>query len=85
MRAVFLGSSSRFGGARETALKILEMCAGRVASVCETYLGLRHGPMSFLDKNTVVVCYLSSDRTRRNYELDLLREIDQKQLRGEAR
>ena len=79
-RAVFLGSGCRFGAARETALKILEMCAGRVASVSETYLGLRHGPMSFLDENTVVVCYLSSDRTRRNYELDLLRELDRKRL-----
>jgi tagatose-6-phosphate ketose/aldose isomerase len=79
-RAVFLASGCRFGAARETALKMLEMCAGRVASLSETYLGLRHGPMSFLDKNTVVVCYLSSDRTRRNYELDLLRELDQKQL-----
>ena len=79
-RAVFLGSGSRFGAARETALKMLEMNAGRVASVSETYLGLRHGPMSFLDKNTVVVCYLSSDRARRNYELDLLRELEQKQL-----
>ncbi len=79
-RAVFLGSGCRFGAARETALKMLEMNAGRIASVSETYLGLRHGPMSFLDKNTLVVCYLSSDRTRRNYELDLLRELDQKQL-----
>ncbi len=79
-RAVFLASGCRFGAARETALKMLEMCAGRVASVSETYLGLRHGPMSFLDKNTMVVCYLSSDRTRRNYELDLLRELNQKQL-----
>jgi len=80
MRVVFLGSGCAYGGARESALKMLEMSAGRVASVCETYLGLRHGPMSFLDKNTLVVCYLSSDRTRRNYELDLLRELDQKQL-----
>lgn len=79
-RAVFLGSGCRFGGARETALKMLEMSAGRVASVSETYLGLRHGPMSFLDKSTVVVCYLSSDGKRRKYELDLLRELDQKQL-----
>jgi D-galactosamine 6-phosphate deaminase/isomerase len=79
-RAVFLGSGCLFGAARETALKMLEMNAGRVASVSETYLGLRHGPMSFLDKNTVVICYLSSDRARRNYELDLLRELDQKQL-----
>ena len=79
-RVVFLASGCRFGAARETALKMLEMCAGRVASVSETYLGLRHGPMSFLDKNTMVVCYLSSDRTRRNYELDLLRELNRKQL-----
>jgi D-galactosamine 6-phosphate deaminase/isomerase len=79
-RVVFLGSGCAYGGARESALKMLEMSAGKVASVCETYLGLRHGPMSFLDKNTLVVCYLSCDRTRRNYELDLLRELDQKQL-----
>ena len=46
-RAVFLGSGCRFGGCTRDALKMLEMSAGRVASVSETYLGLRHGPMSF--------------------------------------
>jgi tagatose-6-phosphate ketose/aldose isomerase len=79
-RAVFLGSGSRFGAAREAALKMLEMTAGRVTTLCETYLGLRHGPMSYVHKDTLVVCFLSSDPTIRAYESDLLRELDQKEL-----
>ena len=80
LRAVFLGTGSRFGGAREAALKMLEMTSGRVTTLCETYLGLRHGPMSYVDKDTLVVCFLSSDPTIRAYEADLLRELDQKEL-----
>jgi tagatose-6-phosphate ketose/aldose isomerase len=79
-RVVFLGSGARYGGCREAALKMLEMTAGKVTSLCETYLGLRHGPMSYIDKETLVVGFLSSDPTRRNYESDLLRELDQKHL-----
>jgi tagatose-6-phosphate ketose/aldose isomerase len=79
-RAVFLGSGSGFGAAREAALKMLEMTAGRVTTLCETYLGLRHGPMSYVHKDTLVVCFLSSDPTIRAYESDLLRELDQKEL-----
>ena len=79
-RAVFLGSGSRFGAAREAALKMLEMTAGRVTTLCETYLGLRHGPMSYVHKDTLIVCFLSSDPTIRAYESDLLRELDQKEL-----
>jgi len=59
---------------------MLEMTAGRVTTLCETYLGLRHGPMSYVDKETLVVCFLSSDPTIRAYEADLLRELDQKEL-----
>lgn len=79
-RAVFLGSGSRFGAAREAALKMLELTAGRVTTVCETYLGFRHGPMSYVHDDTLIVCHLSSDRTIRAYELDLLRELDRKRL-----
>ncbi|MGH9505115.1 MAG: SIS domain-containing protein [Terriglobales bacterium] len=79
-RALFLGTGSRFGAAREAALKMLEMTAGRVTTLCETYLGLRHGPMSYVHDDTLVVCFLSSDPTRRAYEADLLRELDQKEL-----
>jgi len=79
-RAVFLGSGCRFGAAREAALKMLEMTAGRVTTLCETYLGLRHGPMSYIHEDTLVVCFLSSEPTLRAYEADLLRELDQKEL-----
>ncbi|MDP9338537.1 MAG: SIS domain-containing protein [Acidobacteriota bacterium] len=79
-RVVFLGSGSQFGGAREAALKMLEMTAGRVATMSETYLGFRHGPMSYVQDKTLLVCFLSSDPTLRAYELDLLQELDRKNL-----
>jgi len=66
--------------AQEACLKILEMTAGRVVALPETYLGLRHGPMSFLTGDTLVVCVLSSDRQRRLYELALIRELKEKSL-----
>ncbi len=79
-RVVFLGSGPRWGAACESALKMLEMTGGRVATMSETYLGLRHGPMSFIGGNTLTVCFLSSERTIRAYELDLIRELNRKQL-----
>ena len=79
-RAVFLGSGSRFGASREAALKMLEMTSGRVTTLCETYLGFRHGPMSYAQDDTLMVCNLSCDSTVRAYELDLLRELDRKKL-----
>lgn len=79
-RAVFLGSGSRFAAAREAALKMLELTAGRVTTLCETYLGFRHGPMSYVQDDTLIVCNLSCDSTIRAYELDLLRELDRKKL-----
>ncbi len=79
-RAVFLASGWGFGGAREAALKMLEMTAGRVGTLCETYLGLRHGPMSYIDRDSLVVCFLSSESNLRAYETDLLHELDCKQL-----
>jgi tagatose-6-phosphate ketose/aldose isomerase len=79
-RVVFLGSGVHFGAAREAALKMLEMTAGRVTTLSESYLGLRHGPMSYVHKDSLIVGFLSSDPLLRAYESDLLRELDQKQL-----
>jgi tagatose-6-phosphate ketose/aldose isomerase len=79
-RVVFLGSGSRVGGARESALKMVEMTAGSVVATCETYLGLRHGPMSAVNSETLIVCFLSSDPLIRAYECDLIHELDQKKL-----
>jgi tagatose-6-phosphate ketose/aldose isomerase len=66
--------------AQEACLKILEMTAGHVVALPETYLGLRHGPMSFLTTEALVLCVLSSDRQRRPYELDLIHELREKAL-----
>lgn len=79
-RVVFLASPVLFGAAREAALKSLEMTAGLVAPMAETYLGLRHGPMSFVDADTPVVCFLSSDAMVRRYELDLAAELVAKRI-----
>lgn len=77
---VYLGSGGAFGAAHESALKMLEMSGGAVVTMAETYLGLRHGPMSSLDEQTLVVGFLSPDPAVRAYELDLLRELSRKQL-----
>jgi tagatose-6-phosphate ketose/aldose isomerase len=77
---VFLGTGPSFGAAREAALKMLEMTAGRVATLCETYLSFRHGPMSFVQQETLIVGFLSSNPVLRAYETDLLQELDRKKL-----
>jgi tagatose-6-phosphate ketose/aldose isomerase len=78
--AVFLGSGCAYGAARESALKMLEMSGGRVKAFAESFLGLRHGPMAIVHKGTLVVCFLSAANPARAYELDLIRELDRKQL-----
>jgi tagatose-6-phosphate ketose/aldose isomerase len=77
---VYLGSGCRLGSAREAALKMLEMNGGNVWTHAESYLGLRHGPMSAIRPDTLVVAFLSSDPTVRAYERDLLGELDRKAL-----
>jgi tagatose-6-phosphate ketose/aldose isomerase len=79
-RLVALASAALFGAAREAWLKVLEMTAGRVAPLAETYLGLRHGPMSFLESETLVLCFVSSEPGLRRYEQDLVKELRAKKL-----
>ena len=79
-RALYLASGSRIGAAREAALKMLEMTSGRVMTTSETYLGLRHGPMSAVHDDTLIVCFLSSESPAREYECDVIRELQRKQL-----
>ena len=80
MRACFVGSGVLRAVADESALKVVELSAGKVTTMAETPLGLRHGPMSSVDGQTLFVAFLSSEARRRGYELDLLREIDRKRL-----
>jgi tagatose-6-phosphate ketose/aldose isomerase len=79
-RACFVGSGPLRAVADESALKVVELSAGKVTTLAETPLGLRHGPLSSVDGQTLFVAFLSSEARRRGYELDLLREIDRKRL-----
>lgn len=79
-RVVILSSRPLYGAAREASLKILEMTAGKCVAIPETFLGLRHGPMSFLRPDTLVVCLLSADSLVRRYEEDLIEELRSKRL-----
>jgi tagatose-6-phosphate ketose/aldose isomerase len=80
VRSCFVGSGVLRAVADECALKVVELTAGKVTTMAETPLGLRHGPMSSVDGQTLFVGFLSSESRRRSYELDLLREIDRKRL-----
>lgn len=76
-RFVYLGSGPLTGLARESALKLLELTAGRVVSYFDSPLGFRHGPKSVLNDNTIVVVYLSNDPYTRRYDLDIVDELRQ--------
>jgi tagatose-6-phosphate ketose/aldose isomerase len=66
--------------AKESALKLLELTAGKVVTMSESALGLRHGPMAALDQETLFVCFLSSNKRVQDYERHLLEEIGSKRL-----
>ena len=79
-RACFVGGGALRAVADECSLKLVELTAGKITTMAETPLGLRHGPMSAVDDETLLVALLSSDARRRGYEIDLLTEIARKRL-----
>ena len=79
-RVCFVGSGALVGTALESALKVLELTAGKVQTMSQPTLALRHGPMAALDQETLFVALVSSQSQRRQYEVDLLREIGSKDL-----
>jgi tagatose-6-phosphate ketose/aldose isomerase len=79
-RACFVGAGALGATALESALKLLELTSGDIQTMHETTLGLRHGPMSSLNNETLFTGFLSSDDRRRRYDVDLLNEIRAKQV-----
>jgi tagatose-6-phosphate ketose/aldose isomerase len=79
-KACFVGSGPLRAVAKESALKVLELTAGKTLTMTESALGLRHGPMAALDSQSLFVCFLSGDKHVQGYEQDLLREIGAKQI-----
>ncbi len=74
-RVVYLGSKEFSALARESALKMLEMTDGKVVAIAESPLGFRHGPKTILNRNTLVIIYVSNDPYTRHYDLDLVDEL----------
>ncbi|TKR29516.1 SIS domain-containing protein [Luteimonas gilva] len=81
-RVIFLGSGPYEGLARECALKLLELTAGRVVALANTPLGFRHGPKCLLDADTLVVMLRSAQPLARRYEQDLLVELRRDGIAG---
>ncbi|WP_413722172.1 SIS domain-containing protein [Sodalis sp. RH23] len=74
-RVVYLGSGGLQGIAQESALKILELTAGKISTFFDSPTGFRHGPKSIVDGNTLVVVFISNSPYTRKYDLDLLAEL----------
>ncbi|WP_156021598.1 SIS domain-containing protein [Streptococcus ruminantium] len=74
-RVIYLGAGGFYGLAHEAQLKILELTAGKIATLYESPLGFRHGPKSFINDKTLVFLFVSNDAYTRQYDIDLLNEV----------
>lgn len=70
-RITFLGSGAMYGLACEGSVKLTEMSLTMVDA--HTFLEYRHGPMSLVDEEHLVVGLVSEDM--RDYEVQVLREV----------
>ena len=76
-RVVFLGAGPLAFAARESALKVMELTAGKVPALWDSTLGFRHGPKSFVRGSTEIVVFLSPEPQAARYDLDLVAELKQ--------
>lgn len=83
-RVVYLGSNALRGLAEEAALKLLELTDGRTVACFDSPLGFRHGPKTIVNDKTLVVLFLTNHPYTRQYDLDLLRELQQDGKAGQV-
>jgi len=74
-RAVFLGSGSMMGSAREAHLKLQELTNGKVICKFDSYLGFRHGPKAVVNERTLMVYFMTNNKYVQDYELDLVNTL----------
>jgi len=79
-RVVYLGSGGLQGIAQESALKILELTAGKISTFYDSPTGFRHGPKSIVNGETLIVVFVSNSSYTRKYDLDLLAELRNDQV-----
>lgn len=74
-RMAILGCGTLRGAAREAAVKMSELSAGKVNVVYDTSTGFRHGPKSMVNSSTLSMHYISPNEHTKKYDLDLLNEM----------
>lgn len=74
-RIMYLGSDCLKDLAQDAMLKTIELSVGKVASVFETPMAIRHGTKCFIDDKTLVVMLFSDNEYTNKYELDIHNEI----------
>jgi tagatose-6-phosphate ketose/aldose isomerase len=74
-RAFYLGTGALEAAAIESALKMQELTRGIVLTKPDTFLAFRHGPISALRRESLLVAFFSSDPHVRRYEEDLAAQL----------
>lgn len=74
-RIIYLGSGGLAGLTREAQLKVLELTAGKVATLFDSSMGFRHGPKSFVNDKTLVFDFVNNETYPRLYDVDILDEV----------
>lgn len=74
-RGFYLGTDNHEGTATECALKMQELTRGNLITKPETFLAFRHGPISAVDRQSIVVYFLDSDPFKRAYEIDVIEKV----------
>lgn len=74
-RICFLGSGALKAVGDESALKVMELTAGHYSVMSESFLGLRHGPLSWLNSDSIIVGFISNDPQKLPKELGLIEEL----------
>ncbi|MBI1416581.1 MAG: SIS domain-containing protein [Limimaricola sp.] len=74
-RAVFVGAGPLAFAAREAALKVMELSAGRIPALWDSTLGFRHGPKSFVADGTRLHVFIHPDPDVARYDHDLAAEL----------
>lgn len=78
-RLIYLGSSSLKYLGEESSLKYLELTGGKINTFYNSPLGFRHGPKSIVNKDTMIIIFLSNNSYTRKYEIDLIKELHKDQ------
>jgi tagatose-6-phosphate ketose/aldose isomerase len=74
-RVVYLGSGPFQALAREAALKMLELTDGALVTMFDSTLGFRHGPKTVVNRDTLVLVFMSNDPLTRAYDRDMVEEL----------